>query len=410
MVMNGIPIYYGDTPVGALSRTEEGGYCLDYDAEWQGQGFSVSVLLPVDEAHHEGAKVEYYVENLLPEGELRKALSTKFGISNNNYYDLVLAIGKDCAGAFSIGASQSSGSYVPLTPDELQRELQHLRAYHLPGEQEGRSYSLAGAQDKEVLFEEKGVFHLPLHGAASNCIVKTPGRHEGSVENELFCMKLAKAAGLEVSEVEYLPLPDISSLKITRYDRTGKGRAITRVPQEDFCQLSALPSSKKYEKEGGPSFADCARLIREYSNVPARDLLRLVDWAGFNLAIGNMDAHAKNLSLFLDNDGVKRLAPFYDLISTRFYPPEIVNGDLAMSIGGRYNPERIGSRQWEAFAGNIGLTPAVVAKRLRGIWGNVIAALPDTLQETLALLPAAGILPELKKQILQRTMKLNRNL
>lgn len=410
MVMNGIPIYYGDTPVGALSRTEEEAYCLDYDAEWQQKGFPVSQLLPVDEAHHEGAKVEYYVENLLPEGELRKALSTKFGISNNNYYDLVLAIGKDCAGAFSIGVPQSSGDYVPLTLDELQRELQHLRAYHLPGEQEGRSYSLAGAQDKEVLFEEKGVFHLPLHGAASNCIVKTPGRHKGSVENELFCMKLAKAVGLEVSEVEYLALPDIPSLKITRYDRKGKGRAITRVPQEDFCQLSALPSSRKYEKEGGPSFADCAKLIRRYSNVPARDLLRLVDWAGFNMAIGNMDAHAKNLSLFLDNDGVKRLAPFYDLISTRFYPPEIVNGDLAMRIGGRFNPERVGSRQWKAFAEEIGFSPDLVAKRLRALWVRIIAALPDTLQETQGITASAEILPELKKQILQRTMGLNRDL
>lgn len=409
MVMNGVPIYHGDTLAGALSRTEDGVYCLDYDAEWQRQGFSVSVLLPVDEAHHEGRKVKYYVENLLPEGELRQALSTKFGLSNNNYYDLALAIGKDCAGAFSIGSPQSSGSYVPLTPDELQRELQHLRAYHMPEEQEGRSYSLAGAQDKEVLFEEKGTFHLPLHGAASNCIVKTPGRHEGSVENELFCMKLAKATGLEVSEVEYLPLPDISSLKIARYDRTGKGRDIIRVPQEDFCQLSALPSSKKYEKEGGPTFADCASLIRKYSGVPIKDLLRLVDWAGFNMAIGNMDAHAKNLSLFQDN-GKKRLAPFYDLISTRFYPPEIVNGNLAMSIGGRFNPERVGSRQWKAFAGDIGLPSDMVSKRLHALWARIIAALPDTLQETQDILPHPGILPELKKQILQRTMSLNRNL
>lgn len=408
--MNGISIYHGDKEVGTLSRTEAGAYGLDYTAEWQQNGFPVSVHLPLDSPHHEGGTVEHYVENLLPEGELRRALAARHGVSANNYYDLMLAIGKDCAGAFSIGAPQSSGSYVPLSPEQLRAELLHLRANHLPIDQAGRSYSLAGAQDKEVLFEERGVFHLPLHGAASNCIVKTPGRQEGSVENEFFCMRLARAAGLEVSQVEYLPIRGIPSLKIERYDRRGKGRGIIRVPQEDFCQLAALPSSRKYEREGGPSFADCAQMIRRYAGVPAVNLLRLVDWAGFNMAIGNMDAHAKNISLFMDSKGVKRLAPFYDLISTRFYPPELGNGDLAMSIGGRFNPDRIGSRQWEAFANDLGLFPSVVAKRLRSLWTNIIASLPDTLESTQSLLPAPGILPELKKQILRRTMDLQRKL
>lgn len=410
MVMGSVPIYYGDREAGSLGRTDAGVYCLDYAAEWQRGGFPVSVHLPVEQAHHEGSVVEHYVENLLPEGELRRALAVKHGVSPNNYYGLMLAIGRDCAGAFSIGVPQSSGRYKPLTADGLRDELLHLRAHHLPIDQEGRSYSLAGAQDKEVLFEENGIFHLPLHGAASNCIVKTPGLHEGSVENELFCMRLARAAGLEASHVEYLPLPDIPSLKVIRYDRRGRGRSITRVPQEDFCQLAALPSSKKYEKEGGPSFADCARFIREFSSFPAKDLPRLVDWAGFNLAIGNMDAHSKNLSLFRDDAGKKRLAPFYDLISTRFYPPELVNDDLAMSIGGRFNPDRIGMKQWQAFACEIGLTPESVAKRLRVLWANIIAVLPDTLQETQMLLPAPGILPELRKQILQRTLALARKL
>ena len=95
---------------------------------------------------------------------------------------------------------------------------------------------------------------------------------------------------------------------------------------------------------------------------------------------------------------------------TPLYPPEIVNGDLAMSIGGRFYPERIGSRQWKAFAGDIGLPSDMVSKRLHALWARIIAALPDTLQETRDVLPVPGIIPELKKQILQRTMSLNRNL
>lgn len=407
--MNALPIYYADTLAGMFYRTDGNVYCLDYEPEWQAGGFALSVHLPLETRHHEGCKVEYYVENLLPEGELRKALATRYGVSSTNYYGLMSSIGCDCAGAFSIGAPQSAGRYEALTQEGLQAELLHLRETHLPVEQAGKSYSLAGAQDKEVLFEENGVFHLPLGGAASNCIVKTPGRHAGSVENEFFCMCLARAAGLEVSATAYLPLPEIPSLKIMRYDRAGAGRAIRRIPQEDFCQLASLPSSMKYEKEGGPSLADCAALIRRYSSVPGRDLPRLVDWVAFNMAIGNMDAHAKNLSLLTEGK-VKRLAPFYDLISTRYYPAALVNGDLAMSIGGRFNPDKVRTRQWEALAADIGMPAPAVFRRLRSVWANVINALPDTLSAAGDVLLSPGILPELKDQILKRTMRLNRDL
>ncbi len=407
--MSAIPLYYTNELVGTLQLSVDNTYCLDYAPSWQANGFAISVNLPLNVGHHEGRVVEYYVENLLPEGELRKALAARYGVSEGNYYALMQAVGKDCAGAFSVGAPQSSGEYAPLAEEDLENELLHLRATHLPTVHAGKSYSLAGAQDKEVIFEEKGQFYLPLHGAASNAIIKTPGRHEGSVENELFCMKLARAVGLEVADVSYLPLPRIPSLLVKRYDRRGKGRAITRVLQEDFCQLSALPSSLKYEKEGGPGFADCAALIRRYSSIPAADLARLVDWAGFNIAIGNMDAHAKNIALY-QIDGQKRLAPFYDLISTRYYPAYLVNGDLAMSIGGRINPDKIGAKQWERFAQDIHLPAPVVLRRLRKLWTDIIAHLPDTATAVQQQIGHPGIIPELKAQILDRTLRLAREL
>lgn len=404
-----LTLYHTDVPVGSLSCTAENTYCLDYEPRWQKEGFAVSVHLPLSQQHHEGPVVEYYVENLLPEGELRKALAAKYGVSGTNYYALMQAIGKDCAGAFSVGAPQSSGQYVPLSAEELENELLHLRTTHLPTAQAGKSYSLAGAQDKEVIFTENGHFYMPLNGAASNAIIKTPGRHEGSVENELFCMQLAHAAELETAEVQYLPLPRIPSLLVRRYDRRGEGRAITRLLQEDFCQLAALPSSRKYEKEGGPGFADCAAYIRAYSALPMPDLLRLIDWVGFNMAIGNMDAHAKNLALYQSAAG-RRLAPFYDLISTRYYPTYLVNGDLAMSIGGRVNPDKIGRKQWEQFAQDVGLPAPAVMRRLRNLWTKVLLHLPDTADAVQSETGTAGIIPELKAQITERILRLTRAL
>lgn len=137
-------------------------------------------------------------------------------------------------------------------------------------------------------------------------------------------------------------------------------------------------------------------------------MARLVDWAGFNIAIGNMDAHAKNIALY-QLSGQKRLAPFYDLISTRYYPTYLVNGDLAMSIGGRINPEKIGGKQWELFAQEVRLPVPVVLRRLRRLWTAIIAHLPDTaaVQQQIG---HASILPDLKSQILARTLHLTRGL
>lgn len=46
----------------------------------------------------------------------------------------------------------------------------------------------------------------------------------------------------------------------------------------------------------------------------AVEINHLLDAAIFNVAIGNVDSHAKNYSILLLPDGAK-LAPFYDLMS-----------------------------------------------------------------------------------------------
>jgi serine/threonine-protein kinase HipA len=56
---------------------------------------------------------------------------------------------------------------------------------------------------------------------------------------------------------------------IERYDRTSlNGRDLLRLHQEDFCQALGKSSHQKYEKEGGPSFLQCAQLVRRHSDLP----------------------------------------------------------------------------------------------------------------------------------------------
>lgn len=403
-----LDIYYGDVLVGKFGLTAEADYYVEYSPSWQQCGFPVSVHLPLNEIRHEGKRVEYFIENLLPEAELRRAIARKHGISDNNYYAMMAAIGRDCAGAFSLGGSQSAGVYEALSTEQLKDLLLNLPQFPLANNHAGASFSLAGAQNKIPLHQHGAEFRLPLYGAASNCIVKTPMLHaENSVANELFCMQLAQRVLRDVANTEHLPLDSVSSLVVHRYDRKQTKQGLVRIPQEDFCQLAELPSRLKYEGEGGPGFADCSRLIKTYSSVPAADLLRLVQWAAFNLCIGNMDAHAKNLSLLTCNSR-KVLAPFYDLVCTLYY--EGFSTELAMSIGNRRNPNKIGLVQWSQFANDVGLPEKLVLKNVQATITSIITELPAVEAFLSTKLPDMSFIRDLKKFILNRCIQLQRRL
>lgn len=168
--------------------------------------------------------------------------------------------------------------------------------------------------------------------------------------------------------------------------------------------LSALvPCSSRF----GPGFSECALLLRKHCSVPAPHLLRMLEWAVFNLCIGNMDAHAKNLSILMVNSK-KVLAPFYDLICTLYY--DGFSTELAMSIGGRYNPDKIRAGQWKKFALDTGLPEKVVMQAVPKIARRIIDALPATEDEVAGIVPQKAFIHDLRMFILNRCMHLLRNL
>jgi serine/threonine-protein kinase HipA len=230
----------------------------------------------------------------------------------------------------------------------------------LAGEQ-GMRLSLAGAQNKlPVHFDGTGI-SLPIDTAPSSHILKTPiERYPDSIYNEAFCMELALDIGLRVPQVIILPKEQPLYL-VERYDRRRKDGDLVRIHQEDFCQALSIPPDQKYEKEGGPSLAQCFSLLREHSLVPVQDIQALLKWVVFNYLIGNADAHGKNISLLLTEQG-PMLAPFYDLMSTAIYPG--LNDRLAMRIGGEDRPDWILKRRWQQFAEDVGIAYKLVRQTL----------------------------------------------
>lgn len=343
-----------------------------YDADWLAakRPQPISQSLPLQEEAHEGAGVEAFFGNLLPEGDVRAAVARALRISERNDYALLDAIGGDCAGALTLAAPGATPvevlrGGVLLTTEELARLVEDLPRRPLLTGESGIRLSLAGAQLKLALCNAGDGWLKPAPGVASTHILKPPIRDlPDSVENEAFCMTLAERCALGVPKCWIEPAPKL--YVVERYDRvrdpaSGKVR---RLHQEDFCQALGIPASRKYEAEGGPSLKACFDLVRRVSSDPAGDLLRLTDWVIFNFLIGNHDAHAKNLSLIYER-GQTRLAPFYDLLSTAAYPQ--LSDTFAMKIGGARTVRYMSMNHWRQFAEECGLTLPHLMRRFSAV-------------------------------------------
>src|SRR5258708_31214099 len=109
--------------------------------------------------------------------------------------------------------------------------------------------SLAGAQTKlAVSVDDAGRICIPMNGSPSTHILKpdTP-RLPGGVQNEAFCLTLARRMDVPTPVVTTGLAGKRSYLLVTRYDRTTVGGRSRRLHQEDFCQALATPPSAKYE-------------------------------------------------------------------------------------------------------------------------------------------------------------------
>jgi serine/threonine-protein kinase HipA len=148
-----------------------------------------------------------------------------------------------------------------------------------------------------------------------------------------------------------------------------------------MTQALGYPSSMKYQEHGGPTLADVARLIRQRTAEPVRDVSRLRDWQLFNYLVGNYDGHAKNLALLYPAGGtVPTLAPFYDLVCLEFmYRIGIrYSRRLAFHVACKSTPEEIRGDDRRTFARHLQLPPRRLLDRIR----ELATALPTLATET----------------------------
>ena len=306
-ILDTLNVWRGDRLAGVLSIDKGGAMHFAYAPDWLADPASppLSQALPKQPGPFGDQLCKAVFGGLLPEEGQRTAIARAIGVSPDNPFRLLEAIGGDVAGALAFlpegekPPRDSSGTPPePLQDDELVALLDRLPRVPMLAGEGGARLSLAGAQSKlPVVLTEDGGIAIPRPGEPSTHLIKPePERFPGLAANEAFCLALARAIGLDAVEAEWREAAGRPLLLVARYDRAGADRRTIRLHQEDFAQALGVPSNRKYAAEGGPTFRDSFVLLRIAATRPAREVLKLADAAIFNLIIGNADAHAKNFS------------------------------------------------------------------------------------------------------------------
>ena len=408
--MSKLVVYYQERVVGRLQFDREERLSFQYDKSWLTfkDRFPLSLALVLDDKIYGHIETKAFFENLLPEGEIKDLLEAHGKSSIKSEFGFLQEFGSDCAGAFKILPEKVKPSKTTKSKKELRlnviykylNEKKSLTDVIL--NREGGKFSLAGAQDKfAVIFEENKIY-LPLDGSPTTHIIKPRVRYFNSTHdtpyNEYLCMKLAKLVGLNVPEVDIIK-GEYPLFIVERFDRNQTKTGVSRKHQQDFCQAQGITSLKKYESDGGPTFADNYNLVKANSMSPIPDLNQLLKWLIYNLVIGNNDSHSKNLAFLQTGEGI-RLAPFYDLLSTAVYKE--IGQDFAFKIGGQSLWFKLNKKVFDKLSNELKLRDQVIPKLATKLFLDIERHYPRLLEEFNESFSEVKTGKVLEKEIMKR--------
>lgn len=376
----------------------------------------ISLSMPLRPTEYKGETVTAYFDNLLPDSRrIRERIQRHFGASSSGAFDLLAEIGRDCVGAIQLLPDSVPTPEVrkiegvTLTRKDVEHLLADLLRPTLVGTVESDNFriSLAGAQEKTALLRLNEKWMRPKGTTPTTHILKLPiGTGGGgidlttSVENEWLCAEILREYGVPVAQCSMDRFGEQQVLVVERFDRriSSDGSWIVRLPQEDLCQATGVPSDRKYEADGGPGIRKIMGLLLGSSRADEdrRDFFKTQILYWLFCAI---DGHAKNFSLFLEAGGGYRLTPRYDVLSAfpvlgtskRMLSPKKVK--MAMAVEGKnrhYLWHSILGRHWEETAKRCGLGSvfrslvAELLDRTPGAIESVSSRLPKKFPDSVA--------------------------
>lgn len=405
---------------------------LVYEPTWltamEARPLSLSLPMPFDGTPLRGDVVAAFFDNLLPDSEaIRRRVQDRFRTRSGAAFDLLAAVGRDCVGALQLVPEGEDPGDVTKTEVRLLDEAGVERWLHAAvapasgaDDEDDFRISIAGAQEKTALTWHRGRWGHPRGATPSTHLFKLPlglvgGRRldlRASLENEWLCAHLLAAFGVPVAEPTLATFGRTKALVVPRFDRVrAPAGHLLRLPQEDFCQATGTPSSRKYEADGGPGLPDLARVLAT-SEARDEDLATLFRAQVLFYLLAATDGHAKNWSLRLLRGNRHRLTPLYDVLSAwpvagpgadQIHPKKL---KLAMALRGtrkHYRHDEIRRDHFVTTARACGLGDAMEAlldetlARVEGALADTSARLPPRFPERVFATIAAGMRASAKR-------------
>ncbi|MDP1528042.1 MAG: type II toxin-antitoxin system HipA family toxin [Rhodoferax sp.] len=272
---------------------------------------AVGLLMPPSKLTYEDSALFPVMDQNLPEGDLFMRLRQMFPKQPLTAMHLLALAGANGIGRLGFSmpgiapapqapvisrAQLLSTAFTPEVFDDL------VHAYLSTGA------GVAGMQPK-IMVPVRATIPIPT------VIVKAASAaYPGLAANEFFCLKAAKAAGILTPGFDLSD--DGQMLLVDRFDIDANGE---RIGFEDVASLMGLRvrdtlSDRKYHGSY-ERIAEALKMLR----LPDTDLHRFFEQVAFTVMVSNGDGHLKNFGvLYGDAHGV-RLAPMFDVVTTRIY-------------------------------------------------------------------------------------------
>ncbi len=283
--------------------------------------------------------------------------------------------------------------YSPQGLKLLSPQLKKLEPLHLTLEEQREEaaaragkMSIQGVQVKlsARLAVSAGQFKIVDRGG-TYILKPAPAGYREVPENEDLTMRLAAAAGIQVPVHGLVYAKDgTRTYFIKRFDRKKRKKLYL----EDFGQLLGLAREVKYNT----SMENFAKVVQQHTTFPALECREFFLRTIFCFLTGNEDMHAKNFSLFSEDNQVFKLAPAYDLLNSTLVTLGKSKEELAVPLAGKKS--KLTRNVWVQYFGHerLGLDEKAVQ--------NCFKQLQDAFPEWERLIQRSFLSLEMKKAYL----------
>jgi serine/threonine-protein kinase HipA len=333
--------------------------------------------------------VSDFLGGYVPEGNHREAMAAKRRVDKDDLFALLREFGGSIAGAVTLREPGELKTYrpdyEPLDDRTLAKRLkQALEDSDQAIADDSRS-ALPGYQPKVLVARIDGQWGYPHGRAHSTYILKPqiPAR-PNRIFDEHYTHLLTQRIGLSSYRSEIHRTGRMTYLAIERFDRTVVDSNVFLHHQEDLAQALSLDwrdTDVKFQEPEWPSDpkrASVRRIAEALGSIPGghsavEQWLRQLT---FHVAIGNNDAHAKNVALMHLATGTE-LAQVYDALPNLFQAGR-VKWDLALAVNGIFDHRRISAELILAEAHTWGV---IAPARASALISETLEVLDDAITE-----------------------------